>query len=781
MRKVFILVAALAMAAGVGVFWQPVAATAADPVTPAGRHPTARACPDHGKLLVCFAIRQTDTVQPNLAANVVPSGYGPADLRSAYNLTGSGSAAMTVAIVDAYNDPNAESDLATYRSTFGLPPCTTTNGCFRKLNQNGQTGQLPRADFGWAGEISLDLDMASAICPNCHILLVEANSPTIGNLGTAVNTAVSLGAKFVSNSYGGSETGFENSYDSSYYYNHPGVVITASSGDTGFGVSYPASGKGVTAVGGTSLVRNSSVRGWSETVWNGAGSGCSGFVAKPAFQAGLSTGCARRAEADVAAVADPQTGVAVYQTYGASGWQIYGGTSVAAPIIASVYALAGDPGASDSPNSYPYAHTSALNDVTSGNNGNCGAPLCTAGAGYDGPTGLGTPQGTSAFARPRTASSTTLASSANPATFGQPVTFTAAVNSTGTPTGSVTFSSDGNPLGTIGLTGGQATLTTSALPAGPHTITANYGGDPAVSPSSATLTQTVNTAATTTALTSSANPALPGQAVTLTATVTSPAGTPTGQVTFTSDGTALGTVSLTGGQATLTTSALAIGGHSISAGYGPDPNFATSSATLAFVVDRITYAVRQGSNISRSLAPDTLLKIYQCDSTLPPNTFEPLLPQFGSGARKFFLEQVLQVPGGDRPTYTTEFPCVKQADLAGNPLLENTGNLLGNDRQIEPYSVAAWIAQVSDAVPDVHGITLLGNIGGTTSLMQTASAAGSYPVFNVVPDSDIGAGTVTDQVFVGPTSQICSNTDTIKRFGFGINPDCGSTSIKTDP
>ncbi|MGH3841997.1 MAG: Ig-like domain repeat protein [Pseudonocardiaceae bacterium] len=714
MRKVLTLVAALAMAAGVGVFWQPVAATATDPVAPAGRHPTARACPDHGKLLVCFAIRQTDTVQPNLAANVVPNGFGPADLRSAYNLTGTGSAAMTVAIIDAFDDPTAESDLATYRSTFGLPPCTTANGCFRKLNQNGQTSPLPRADAGWAGEISLDLDMVSAICPNCHILLVEANSPTIGNLGTAVNTAVSpsLGAKFVSNSYGGSENGFENSYDSSYY-NHPGVVITASSGDTGFGVSYPASGKGVTAVGGTSLVRDSSARGWSETVWNGAGSGCSGVVAKPAFQAGLSTGCARRAEADVAAVADPQTGVAVYQTYGASGWQIYGGTSVAAPIIASVYALAGDPGASDSPNSYPYAHTSALNDVTTGSNGSCGAPLCTAGAGYDGPTGLGTPQGTSAFARPRTASNTALSSSANPSTFGQPVTFTAAVTSTaGTPTGIVTFSSDGNPLGTVGLTGGQATLTTSTLTTGVHTITADYSGDATVTPSAAPLTQTVNAAATTTVLASSPISSLPSQAVTFTATVTSPAGIPTGTVTFASDGNTLGTAGLTGGQATLTTSTLSVGNHTIAASYTQDANFLASSTTLAFTVNWITYASNSQTTIPSSLTIAQLQQAYNCRTA-----FEPLLPQFGSSVRTLFLTALGFTDATDF-TSQPDHTCIKQIDSSGNPLQENTGTLLTTANQIEPYSVARWIAQTTGAERDVHGNTVLRAINGLSPLFS---------------------------------------------------------------
>lgn len=570
---------ALALTDGRGV------SAAGSAVQPA-RHPTERVCPDNGKLRACFAIRQTDTVQPQVAANVAPPGFGPADLRSAYQLTTSGSAAMTVAIVDAFDDPNAESDLATYRSTFGLPPCTTANGCFRKVNQNGQASPLPVSDTGWAGEISLDVDMVSAICPNCHILLLEANRPTVNSLGTAVNTAVSMGAKFVSNSYGGPEDGTENSYDTAYY-RHPGVVITASSGDGGFGVSYPASGAGVTAVGGTSLTRDTSARGWSETVWNGAGSGCSTSVARPAFQTGLATGCSRRAEADVAAVADPQTGVAVYQSSGASGWVIYGGTSVAAPIIASIYALAGNPGPSDSPNSYPYAHTGALNDVTTGSNGTCGVPLCTAGARYDGPTGLGTPHGMLAFAAGAAVTTTTLSATANPSMFGQPVTFTATVRSSApTTTGSVTFTSDTTTLGTVDLTGGQATLTTSALPVGTHTITAAYTGDTTtnLAPSSAAVGQTVTQAATTTALASSLNPSAPGQAITFATTVTSPAGTPTGSVTFSSDTTTLGTVALAGSQVTLTTSALTVGDHTITASYTGDANFQPSKITLTQTV-----------------------------------------------------------------------------------------------------------------------------------------------------------------------------------------------------
>jgi hypothetical protein len=386
-------------------------APSGSPATTSAHHKTARLCakPARGHA-ACMAIKQTDAVEPaNIAPNAVtpnatPSGYGPSSLQSAYALpSATAGSGQTVAIVDAYDDPSAESDLAAYRTQYGLPACTTANGCFKRVSQTGSTIALPKPDPGWAGEISLDLDMVSAVCPNCKILLVEATTPTMANLGTAVNRAVTMGAKYVSNSYGGAEDGSENTSDTNYF-NHPGVAITASSGDNDYdGGSYPATSKYVTAVGGTSLTSASNSRGWSEKVWNttsyteGAGSGCSKHVAKPAFQNGISTGCANRAESDVSAVADPATGVAVYQTYGGSGWAVYGGTSAAAPIIASIYALAGTPGASDVPNSYPYAHIANLNDVTSGSNGTCGAPLCTAGSGWDGPTGLGTPSGVTAF------------------------------------------------------------------------------------------------------------------------------------------------------------------------------------------------------------------------------------------------------------------------------------------------------------------------------------------------------------------------------------------------
>ena len=337
----------------------------------------------------CLAIRVD-------AAGLTPSapgGYGPSDLQSAYKLpaatAGSG---QTVAIVDAFNDPKAESDLGVYRSTFGLSPCTTANGCFRKVNQSGGT-TYPPSDIGWSQEISLDLDMVSAICPKCHILLVEANDNSFNNLGKAVNEAVKLQANEVSNSYGGSEFSNETSFAS--FYNHPGHVITASSGDSGYSSQIPAAFNTVTSVGGTTLNRASNARGWSEKVWSGTGSGCSGFIPKPGWQS--DTGCNHRALNDVSADANPSTGVAVYDTFHESGWLVFGGTSVSSPIIASVYALAGNAG-SVTYGSYPYSHRTGLFDVTSGSNGSCGGSyLCTAKVGYDGPTGLGTPKGTSSF------------------------------------------------------------------------------------------------------------------------------------------------------------------------------------------------------------------------------------------------------------------------------------------------------------------------------------------------------------------------------------------------
>jgi subtilase family serine protease len=360
---------------------------------PAEQAACGQPAPMHAR---CLALVRSG-VTPMAADAALPSGYGPADLQSAYQLP-SGGAGQTIAIVDANDDPTAESDLATYRATYGLPACTTANGCFRKLNQAGQTGNYPPVDGGWAVEISLDLDMVSAACPQCHILLVEGNSSLVSDLAASVDTAVKNSADVVSNSYGLAEfNGMQTFYK---HYRHSGHVIVASSGDAGFtAAQFPAVAPGVLAVGGTSLVTADNPRGWTETAWSGAGSGCSAYVKKPSYQHDAS--CSMRTVADVSAVADPNTGLAVYDTtpnpFGIPpGWLIVGGTSASAPFIAGVIGLAGnaakyDPG-------YSYAHLSGLFDAVGGSNGFCGGDyLCTGTIGYDGPTGLGTPNGTAAF------------------------------------------------------------------------------------------------------------------------------------------------------------------------------------------------------------------------------------------------------------------------------------------------------------------------------------------------------------------------------------------------
>jgi len=438
--------------------------------------PTAHLCataqPGHAS---CFAQRRTDIKQrlASALAAAAPSGLGPANLHSAYNLPSTGGSGLTVAVVDAYNDPNAESDLATYRSQYGLSSCTKANGCFKQVSQTGSTTSLPTNDTGWAGEEALDIDMVSAVCPNCSIMLVEANSANDTDLGIAENEAVSLGAKFVSNSWGGSESSSQTSEDTSYF-KHPGVAITVSSGDSAYGAEYPATSQYVTAVGGTALSTSSNSRGWTESVWKtssteGTGSGCSAYDPKPSWQ--TDTGCSKRMEADVSAVADPATGVAVYDTYGGSGWAVYGGTSASSPIIAGVYALAGTPGSSDYPAKYPYSHTGNLYDVTSGNNGSCSPSyFCTAATGYDGPTGWGTPNGTTAF--------TTGTSSGNTVTVTNPGSQSTATGSSASlqisasdsAGAALTYSATGLPTG-LSINSSTGLISGTASTAGTYQVT----------------------------------------------------------------------------------------------------------------------------------------------------------------------------------------------------------------------------------------------------------------------------------------------------------------------
>ncbi len=330
--------------------------------------------------------------RPQASVLPPPDGLGPTQFHSAYSLPATAPNAQTIGIVDAYDDPNIASDLATYDTTYGIPAPPS----FRKVNQTGGTA-YPRGNSGWALEIALDVEVAHATCQNCNILLVEANSNSLADLGAAENEAVALGATVISNSWGATEYPTQT-LDDALYFNHPGVAITASTGDNGYSVEWPAASQYVTAVGGTTLSLNSDGSYRGETAWSGTGSGCSQFEPKPAWQ---HDSCPHRTVGDVAADADPATGAAVYDSIPyqlQTGWFTVGGTSLSSPLIAAVYALAGNP-SSVVYGSAPYSASGQLRDIVSGSNGSCGGGyLCTAGVGYDGPTGLGTPNGLGAFA-----------------------------------------------------------------------------------------------------------------------------------------------------------------------------------------------------------------------------------------------------------------------------------------------------------------------------------------------------------------------------------------------
>ncbi|WP_435177512.1 kelch repeat-containing protein [Actinacidiphila sp. bgisy145] len=321
----------------------------------------------------------------------------PSDLRAAYDMPAGGTG-ETVAIVDAGGYATAEADLAVFRKTYGLSACTTANGCFTKLDQDGGHSYPPE-DASWSLETALDLDAVSAACPDCRILLVEADSAAIDDLGRAVDTAAALHPAAISNSYGvPGELADPSAYEQ--HYDHPGIAVTASTGDYGNIVNWPASNPNVVAVGGTTLTRDgSTARGWTESAWSSGGSGCSGVEPKPAYQQTLDTGCANRAIGDISADADPATGLGIYNSSAVGGWEQVGGTSLSSPLVAAMYALAGTPTPGTYPVTYPYDDTDKadLTDVTAGSDGTCGTQLCTARAGWDGPTGLGSPAGVGAL------------------------------------------------------------------------------------------------------------------------------------------------------------------------------------------------------------------------------------------------------------------------------------------------------------------------------------------------------------------------------------------------
>ena len=470
--------------------------------------------------LHCLVIKNTaahptaQTVRPN--AIPAGNGYGPSQLQSAYDLTaasGADGSGTTVAVVDAYNDPTAASDLATYRSAAGLP--ALTSGQFTQYNQEGETSPLPAtapADDDWTLEESLDVDMVSAICPLCKIDLVEANNDSGTGLYVAEETAATtLGAKYISNSWGGSETSTDTTDDSEYF-GVSGVVYTASAGDSAYsgGVIYPATSPHVVSVGGTTLNTSSNSRGWTESVWEtssseGTGSGCSAFEPQPSWQASISilkAACADRVDNDVAADADPNTGAAVYNTTnGNGGWNEVGGTSESSPIIASVFALAGNNGnggnnAADS----IYTHTADLNEVTASSNGTCTPPaadsvLCTAtGAAntYNGPTGWGTPEGLGAFQSNSAGNTVTVT---NPGSQTGTVGTAASLQIKATDSASgqtLTYSATGLPAGlSISSTTGLISGTPTTAGSNSVTVTAK---DTTGASGSASFTWTINSA-----------------------------------------------------------------------------------------------------------------------------------------------------------------------------------------------------------------------------------------------------------------------------------------------
>jgi subtilase family serine protease len=386
----------------------------------AGAHPERAVCP--GPAAQGYARCHAHVVVDSHGSpdtTVAPRGYGPAQFHGAYSLPASAPAAQTIAIVDAYDDPTIRNDLTAYDKAFAipdLPSCSSTvvSSCFAKVNQSGSASPLPSKSASWALEIALDVETAHEICQNCKVVLVEASSSSGANLDAAEETAARLGASEISNSWG-TNGEYSGEVSESPHFDHPGVAITVASGDNGYErFGFPAASPDVVDAGGTTLnvkQENGVYSRASELAWSGSGSGCSLYFTAQAWQSAASgwpaTGClSARGVADVAADADPNTGAAVYDTTkynGRSGWFQVGGTSLASPLIAGVYALAGNVASAEAdPSGYPaaiaYAHPAALYDVREGpSTGSCSTTACKAAAGYDGPTGLGSPTGLAGF------------------------------------------------------------------------------------------------------------------------------------------------------------------------------------------------------------------------------------------------------------------------------------------------------------------------------------------------------------------------------------------------
>lgn len=462
----------------------------------------ACATPSRPGQMHCQALVNTNRVgtrlaYPHAAATTAGTpqsnfpGDPPAILQSVYGVAAaaaSGGNGVTVAIVDAYQNDKIAGDLAYYRYEAGLPACSDSSGlgtgpgCLTVVDQTGGTtppGIDPNG--GWEAEEALDTEMVATFCPNCHILLVEANSASITDLTAAENTAVAMGAAAVSNSWGsGSEFIGENAFDGAF--NHPGVAITVAAGDSGYGTQYPAASPYVTAVGGNRLsyVTPPPPGGtWYQDVWKGTGSGCSVLEPAPPWQQSAGSpfgGCLNRTEDDVSATGDPGMGEMIWDTYYTPGlnvgWNDMGGTSMSTAIIAAIYALAGQGAPGTYPASYPYQQASGLHDVTTGSaNGTCEtsrAYLCNPETGYDGPSGLGSPDGIGPFTESLTGNVVTLE---DPGTadyqVGSPVSLQIAGHDSGGQT--LAYSATGLPAGLSISASGLISGTPTA--AGTSTVT----------------------------------------------------------------------------------------------------------------------------------------------------------------------------------------------------------------------------------------------------------------------------------------------------------------------
>ncbi len=372
--------------------------------------------------VACLSIKRTLSMGSVKAmvrplAFVQPMGgvaYGANQLRYAYSITQKGARYKVIAIVSAYHSESAFQDITDYRAMYNLGPmdhCTDPKEpgmvgtiltavpsgkapCFMQVDQKGAAvGYAQTDDEGWAQETALDIEMATAMCPNCSILLVEAKNASLDNLNIAVGSAARFkNVRSISNSYGGSDTP-EFKYPAYAAATAKGIAVVASSGDSGYGVLAPASFSSVIAIGGTSLQVDQLGRWASESAWTKAGSGCSDYNKAAAWQPIFMTGCANKLTADFSAVADPSTGVAVVFE---GGWFTFGGTSVSAPLIAGLYAIG--PNTGGSPAAFTVAHQDQLHDITQGSNGRCQVLYwCNAREGWDGPTGLGSPNGASGF------------------------------------------------------------------------------------------------------------------------------------------------------------------------------------------------------------------------------------------------------------------------------------------------------------------------------------------------------------------------------------------------